>query len=132
MARLSYEPLTYLHDLASSGVFPFANGRRIELSPREKVTPDTVAMVQANKSALSAELAYLQSHPGYAMAAFETHPEWFAGLIALELRRRGVVPAHYTSTVHCRTCGKDVPHFPVRVDMVACCVWCLNGLSAVA
>ena len=42
-------------------------------------------------------------------------------------RQRGEIPSHYTVTVHCQTCSRDVPHFPVDDDTVGACVWCLNG-----
>jgi len=53
--------------------------------------------------------------------------ETYARLVAIDRQRRdGIVPAHYTATTHCNSCG-PVPIFQGCPPEVEGCPWCLVG-----
>ncbi len=126
--------LPLVMDLADQGVFPYVNGNNVVLTPAGKLTRVLRHRVQVNKQPLMSGLVELQQLAGPDWAAFEVYPDQlkaFAEMVMIsDMRERGIVPNHYTATVHCETCSQDVPHFPVDDDTVRAFVWCLNGLTA--
>ena len=126
--------LPLIMDLADQGVFPYVNGNKVVLTPAAKLTDILRCQVRDNKRPLMSGLVELQRLAGPDWAAFEAYPaqlKAFAELVMIsEMRARGIVPDHYTVTVHCQNCNQDVPHFPVDGDSVGACVWCLDGLAA--
>ncbi len=121
-------------DLAEQGIFPYVNGNKVVLTPAGKLTGVLRHRVQVNKQLLMSGLVELQRLAGSDWAAFEVRPDRlkaFAELVMIsEMREQGVVPEHYTATVHCKTCDQDVPHFPLNENTVTACVWCINGQTS--
>ena len=117
-------------DLADQGVFPYVNGNKVVLTPTARMTDVLRRQVRDNKRPLMSGLVELQRLAGPDWAVFEAYPDQlkaFAEMVMIsDMRERGIVPNHYTVTVHCQTCNQDVPHFPVDDDTVGACVWCLN------
>ena len=118
-------------DLTASGVFVYVNGKKLVLTPAAKLTNDLRLQVRNNKSELMANLIELQQLPEWDWSTFEVSPARFKAFVEMimifEQREQGIVPAHYTASIHCETCAEAVPHFPVDVESVRACVWCLNG-----
>ena len=126
--------LPLIMDLADQGVFPYVNGNKVVMTPTARMTDVLRRQVRDNKRPLMSGLVELQRLAGPDWAAFEMYPDQlkaFAEMVMIsDMRERGIVPNHYTATLHCETCSQDVPHFPVDGDTVGACVWCLNGLPA--
>ena len=126
--------LPLIMDLADQGVFPYVNGNKVVLTPVARMTDVLRGQVRDNKQPLMSALIELQRLAGPDWDAFEVYPaqlKAFAEMAMIsDMRERGIVPDHYTATVHCETCSQDVPHFAVDGDTVRACVWCMNGLTA--
>ncbi len=126
--------LPLIMDLADQGVFPYVNGNKVVMTPTARMTDVLRRQVRENKRPLMSGLVELQRLAGSDWDVFEVYPDQlkaFAEMMMIsDMRERGIVPNHYTVTVHCQTCNQNVPHFPVDGDMVGACVWCTNGLTA--
>ena len=102
----------------------------------DKLTYSLITKIQDNKPALIRSLERLRQYADgdddwQEVVSDPAQFEAFISSVAtFEQRQRGEIPAHYRSTVYCQTCKQDVPHFPVGVTAVGCCVWCLNGQPA--
>ena len=122
--------LPLLSELAGQGVCIRVDGHNLAVS-QDKLTDSLITKIQDNKPALIADLEKLRSIAGTDWQEIVSQPEQLRDLIhsfvTTEARERGEIPVHYTAVVYCQTCNQDVPHFPVGVDTVAACVWCLNG-----
>ena len=124
--------LPLLSELAGRGVHIRVDGHNLAVS-QEKLTDSLITKIQDNKPALIRSLERLRQYADgdddwQEVVSDPAQFEAFISSVAtFEQRQRGEIPAHYTATVYCQTCNKSVPHFPVGVDTVAACVWCLNG-----
>ena len=128
--------LPLIMDLADRGIFSYVNGNKVVTTPTSRMTDVLRRQVRDKKRPLMSGLIELQRLAGPDWAAFEAYPAQLKSFVELvmisEMRARGIVPDHYTATVHCKNCNQDVPHFPVDGDTVGACVWCLDGLTAPA
>ena len=124
--------LPLLSELAGRGVRIRVDGRHLAVS-KGKLPDSLETSIRENKPALIASLERLRR---YATNDDEwqeivSRPEQLQAmiysLVTAEVRERGEIPSSYTAVVYCQTCNQDVPHFPVGVEMVGACVWCLNG-----
>ena len=124
--------LPLLSELAGRGVHIRVAGRHLAVS-QDELTGSFADKIRDNKPALIASLERLRQ---YATDDDEwqeivSDPEqlraFIYSLVTVESRERGEIPPSYTATVHCQSCEKGVPHFPVGADTVEACVWCLNG-----
>ena len=123
--------LPLVMDLADRGIFPCVNGKKIFLTPMAQMTDALRVRIRNDKPALMANLVKLQQFPEWNWSTFEVRParfKAFAELVMIsEMREQGIVPDHYSATVHCESCNQDVPHFPMDANTVIACVWCING-----
>ena len=104
------------------------------------------APVRGSKSAKSTESRLLdlkelkEPRPTRSELQERAGPDWeevssdpaklkaFAELVLImDMRRRGIVPEHYTATTECVGCGK-VPIFEGVPQQVTGCPWCFNRL----
>lgn len=122
--------LPLLSEIASRGVHIRVDGTHLVVSS-DKLTDSLSTKIRDNKPALIADLEKLRLIAGSDWQEIVKHPDQVRDLIysitTVDARARGDIPPHYTATVYCQTCNQDVPHFPVDVDTVAACIWCLNG-----
>ena len=124
--------LTLLSETAAQGVCVRVDGRNLAVSPHSKLTDTLEAAIRDNKPALIEMLELLRrEHRDDEWREIVADPKQLmdaaSTVTTMDLRARGIVPESYIATVHCQCCGQDVPHFPVGMDTVGACVWCLNG-----
>ena len=122
--------LPLLSEIASQGVRIRVDGEDLSVA-QDNLTDSLLAKIKDKKPSLIASLERLRSIAGDDWQEIVEHSDQVRDLIysisTVDARERGDIPPHYTATVYCQTCQKAVPHFPVDVDTVAACVWCLNG-----
>ena len=122
--------LPLLSELAGQGVRIRVDGIHLAVS-QDKLTDSLITKIQNNKPALIADLEKLRDVAGTEWQEIVSHPEqlrdFIHSFVTAEARVRREIPSHYTAVVYCQTCNQDVPHFPVGVEMVGACVWCMNG-----
>ncbi len=127
--------LPLLSEIAGNGVRIRVDGRHLAVSP-EKLTDSLATRIRENKPALIADLEKLRRIAGPDWQEIVAHPEqlraFIYSFVTTQARERGEIPAHYTETVYCQSCNRDVPHCPVGDDTVGACAWCLNGQSVPA
>lgn len=127
--------LPLLAEIVGHGVRIRVDGRHLAVS-QDKLPDSLETSILENKLALIASLERLRQYA-------TDDDEWqeivsdpkqlqamIYSLVTAEARERGEIPSSYTVTVHCQTCGQDVPHFAIDGDTVTACVWCLNGQPA--
>ena len=121
--------LPLLSEIARQGVHIRVDGDNLTVN-RDKLTDSLLAKIKDKKPSLIASLERLRSIAGDDWQEIVKHPDQVKCLvysvITPETRAHGDIPASYTDTVYCRTCKQSVPHFPVGVTEVGCCVWCWN------
>ena len=120
--------LPLLSEIASQGVRIRVDGEDLSVA-QDNLTDSLLAKIKDKKPSLIASLETLSGIDDW--QEIVEHPDQVRDLIhsitTVEARARGDIPRHYRATVYCQTCEQDVAHFPVGVDTVAACVWCLNG-----
>ena len=119
-----------LSEIARQGVCIRVDGEDLSVT-QDNLTDALIDKIRDNKTGLIASLERLRGIAGDDWQDVVKHPDQLRDLIhsitTVEVRARGDIPSHYTATVYCQTCNQSVPHFPVGVTEIACCVWCLNG-----
>ena len=122
--------LALISEFSELGIKARPNGRDIALvSPRGVLTPDLVKRIKAEKPGLLRELKKLQREAGEDWGEIANDPaqlKAFAELLMIvEMREKGICPAHYIGTTHCKHCGV-VPIWDGCPSEVQGCSWCLN------
>ena len=117
-----------LSELSDRGIRVRPNGQKINLSPKEALTPELIDRIKSEQSSLLRELERLRKEAGNdwdEIAADPAQLKAFAELLMIvEMREKGICPAHYTSTTDCKHCG-PVPIFEGVPEKVEGCPWCL-------
>ena len=124
--------LPLISAFSDRGITVIVTGADLNLNaPKGALTSKLVDRIRQNKSDVLRWLAELRTRLGEDWGEISQDPAQLKAaadsLMTQISRKRGVVPEHYTATVHCETCSQDVPHFPVDDDTVGACVWCMNG-----
>ena len=124
--------LPLISELSDLGISVIVNGPDLNLdAPKGALTPRLVACIREDKQDVITALDRIRNELGEDWQEFSGNPAKLRAvadsLLTQIMRERGIVPDHYTATVHCETCDQDVPHFPLDANTVLACVWCLNG-----
>ena len=124
--------LPLISAFSDRGIIVTVTGADLNLNaPKGALTPELVSSLQEDKRDVILWLDRLHNELGEDWQEVSQDPAQLKGaadsLMTEISRQRGVVPSHYTATVHCQNCNQDAPHFPVGADTVEACVWCLNG-----
>ena len=118
-----------LSELSDRGIRVRPNGQKINLSPKEALTPELIDRIKSEKPSLLRELERLRKEAGNdwdEIAADPAQLKAFAELLMIEdMREQGVAPDHYTATTTCKHCG-TVPIWDGCPSEVQGCPWCLN------
>ena len=127
--------LPLLSEIAAHGISIRVNGDNLTVS-RDGLTDSLASRIRENKSALICSLERLRQYADGDddWQEIVSDPTQFEGYISsvvtFEERQRGEIPSPDTATVHCQNCNQDVPHFPLDINTVMACPWCINGLTA--
>jgi hypothetical protein len=104
----------------------------LRVSPTDRVTPDLVDRIKAEKPALLRALEELQHELGDDWTEIAADPRQLKAAYELqmivEMREQGIVPDHYTATTTCKHCG-PVPIFEGVGHEVVVCPWCFNRMK---
>lgn len=123
--------LPLLSELAGRGVHIRVDGHNLAVS-QAKLTDSLITKIQDNKPALIADLEKLRRIAGSDWEEIAGDPKQlkaFAELLMIEdMRQKGVVPGHYTSTTTCNQCG-PVPIWEGCPPEVQGCPWCFNRIK---
>ena len=124
--------LPLISAFSDRGITATVTGADLNLdAPKGALTPELVSCLEKDKRDVILWLDKLRNELGDHWQEVSSDPAQMKGaadsLMDEISRQRGIVPDHYTATVHCQNCNQDVPHFPVVDDTVEACVWCLNG-----
>ena len=127
--------LPLISAFSDRGITVTVNGPDLTLNaPKGTLTPRLVSCLREDKQDVITWLGRLRDELGEDWQEFSSDPAKLKAaadsLMTIIMRKRGIVPAHYTATVHCENCNQDVPHFPLDINTVLACVWCINGLTA--
>ena len=121
--------LALFSELSDRGITIRSDGPDIVVSPEKAVTPDLVQRIKKEKPSLIRELEKLQREAGNdwdEIAADPAQLKAFAELLMIvEMREKGICPAHYTATTNCKHCGV-VPIWDGCPPEVQGCPWCFN------
>ena len=125
--------LPLLVEFSNKGIKVRVDGSELALTaPKGALTPTLVSRVRQEKTALLASLEKIREKAGKDWSEVSENPEnlkIFADLLEIEdMRHRGIVPDHYTSTTTCKCCG-PVPIWEGCPSEVLGCPWCLNRLT---
>lgn len=122
--------LDLLAEITRQGVRIRVDGSNLAVSP-EGLTESIAADIRSHKPALVRSLNYLRDLMGEDWDEILQSPDQFRAFVdaatICETRAAHLVPSHYTATVYCDNCEQRVPHFPLNVETVGACVWCMNG-----
>ena len=120
--------LALFSELSDRGITIRSDGPDIVVSPEKAVTPELVQRIKKEKPTLIRELEKLQREAGNDWDEIASDPaqlKAFAELLMIvEMREKGICPAHYTSTTDYKHCG-PVPIFEGVPEKVEGCPWCL-------
>ena len=124
--------LPLISELSDRDISVAVSGSDLALdAPKGALTPKLVHRLREDKQDVILWLDRLRIELGEDWQEFSGDPAKLRAvadsLLTQIMRERGIVPDHYTATVHCETCDQDVPHFPLDANTVLACVWCLNG-----
>ena len=124
--------LPLISAFSDRGITATVTGADLNLNaPKGALTPKLVSCLREDKRDVILWLDRLRNELGADWQEVSQDPAQLRAaadsLMTQISRQQDVVPAHYTAVVYCQTCSKDVPHFPVGVEMVGACVWCMNG-----
>lgn len=121
-----------LSEFCDLGITARPNGPNVFVSPQRALTPDLIKRIKSEKPALLAELNKIQREAGSDWEEIYNDPKQlkaFSELLMIgDMRRDGIVPEHYTSTMECKHCG-PVPIFEGVPDNVIGCPWCFNRIN---
>ena len=120
--------LALISEFSERGIKVRPNGSHVVVSPKDALTPDLVKRIKVEKPALIRELEKLQREAGNDWDEIANDPaqlKAFAELLMIvEMREKGICPAHYTTTTNCKHCG-PVPIWEGCPPKVQGCPWCL-------
>ena len=120
--------LALFSEFSDRGITIRSDGPNVVVSPEKAITPDLVQRIKKEKPSLIRELEKLQREAGNDWDEIASDPaqlKAFAELLMIvEMREKGICPAHYTSTTDCKHCG-PVPIFEGVPEKVEGCPWCL-------
>ena len=124
--------LPLISEFSDLGITATVTGADLNLdAPKGALTPKLVSCLRQDKRDVIFWLDRLRNELGEDWQEVSQDPAQLktaADSLMTEIsRQQGVIPAHYTATVHCRNCNQDVPHFPIGDDTVKACVWCWTG-----
>ncbi len=124
--------LPLISEFSDRGITATITGAELNLdAPKGALTPKLVSCLREDKRNVIYWLDRLRNELGEDWQEVSQDPAQLkaaADSLMTEIsRQQGVIPAHYTATVHCQNCNQDVPHFPVGDDTVGACVWCWTG-----
>ena len=124
--------LAILSELSDRGIRIEPDGKDVFVTPADKLTPELVERIKAEKPALTLSLERVRREAGndwVEVAADPMQLRAFCELLIIgDMRHRGIVPDHYTATTTCKHCG-PVPIFEGMPDAVNGCPWCFNRLE---
>ena len=124
-----------LSELSDRGIRVRPNGQKINLSPKEALTPELIDRIKSEKPSLLRELERLRKEAGNdwdEIAADPAQLKAFAELLMIvEMREKGICPDHYTATTNCKHCG-PVPFWEGCPSEVQGCPWCMNRLKGLS
>ena len=121
-----------LSELSDRGIRVRPNGQKINLSPKEALTPELIDRIKSEKPGLLRELERVRKEAGEDWDEIANDPaqlKAFAELLMIsEMRSQGIAPDHYTATATCTHCG-PVPIWESCPPEVNGCPWCLNRVA---
>ena len=101
--------LALISEFSERGIKVRPNGSHVVVSPKDALTPDLVQRIKKEKPSLIRELEKLQREAGNDWDEIASDPaqlKAFAELLMIvEMREKGICPAHYTITTDCNHCG---------------------------
>ena len=124
--------LPIFSELSGKGIRVRVDGPDLVLSPKRALTPNLASRIKKEKPALIQSLEEIKRKAGAdwdEIANDPTQLKAFAELLMIaEMRERGIVPDHYTTTTECIHCG-PVPIFEGLPEEVLGCPWCFNRIK---
>ena len=121
--------LALFSELSDRGITIRSDGPDVVVSPETAVTPDLVQRIMKEKPTLIRELEKLKRKAGNDWSEIANDPaqlKAFAELLMIvEMREKGICPAHYTAATNCKHCGV-VPIWEGCPPEVSGCPWCFN------
>ena len=124
--------LLILSELSERGIRIEPDGQDVFVTPADRLTPELVERIKAEKPALIRALDRVRREAGndwVEVAADPRQLKAFCELLMIgDMRYRGIAPDHYTAFTTCRHCG-PVPIFEGATDAVLGCPWCHNRIQ---
>ena len=124
--------LPLISELANRGIRVRPKGSNVVVSPEKALTPELRERIKREKPTLIRELKKLQREAGDDWGEIAANPDQlkaFAELLMIvEMREKGICPAHYIGTTHCKHCG-PVPIWDGCPPEVSGCPWCFHRLK---
>ena len=125
--------LPLLIEFSEKGIKVRVEGSDLALSaPKGTLTSSLVSRIKDEKMALLVSLDKIREKVGDDWEEIVNDPaqlKTFAEMLAIEdMRHRGIVPSHYTSTTKCRHCG-PVPIWEGCPPNILGCPWCFNRVT---
>ena len=124
--------LPIFSELSDKGLRVRVDGPDLVLSPKKALTPNLALRIKKEKPVLIQSLEEIKQKAGSDWDEIADDPEQlraFAELLMIgEMRERGIVPDHYTSTTTCKHCG-PVPIWEGCPPKVLGCPWCFNRIK---
>ena len=121
--------LALISEFSELGIKVRPNGKDVTVSPKRALTPDLLKRIKQEKPALLRELERVRKEAGKDWDEIANDPmqlkAYFELLMISDMRSRGVIPNHYTSTTTCKHCG-PVPIWEGCPPEVLGCPWCFN------
>jgi len=121
--------LALISEFSERGIRVRPNGADVTVSPKRALTPELLKRIKREKAVLLRELEKVRKQAGKDWEAIANDPKqlkaFYELLMISEMRERGQIPAHYTSTTTCNHCG-TVPIFEGCLPEVLGCPWCFN------
>lgn len=125
--------LPIISEMSDYGISVRIVGNGLALSaPKGTLTPQLLSKLRSKKPALLRSLQEMREKAGSDWEEISSDPaklKAFTELVMiLDMRQRGIVPDHYTSTTECNQCG-HVPIFEGCPPLVHGCPWCFNRIK---
>ncbi len=124
--------LPIFSELSDKGLRVRVDGPDLVLSPKKALTPNLASRIKKEKPVLIQSLEEIKRKAGSDWDEIADDPaqlKAFAELLMIgEMRERGIVPDHYTSTTTCNHCG-PVPIWDGCPPEVLGCPWCFNRIK---
>ena len=121
--------LALISEFSERGIKVRPNGPDVTVSPKRALTPDLLKRLKREKPVLLRELEKVRKDAGKDWDEVADDPKklkaYFELLMISEMREKGQIPDHYTSTTTCKHCG-PVPIWDGCPPEVLGCPWCFN------